>query len=357
MGNLLSMSSEPPAERKRILGAADNTKSPITTNTEPLFLDEGEILKKEQQYPLFKKRITVSVFNVGNRVGAIIIIQRLYRRYRRLRIWHEVSDNMLLIARGQLETLRAQEQTNISAASFRQLLVEGFSASKVCISGALKTVQLRLVLNPEAGECYLTWTPSRKKKPRINLHDIEEVIAVRKEGNPEAPRLSKKVSYRRGVILVCKSYHRGRVVLEVATKRERNILLQGFQQLLSEMASTEPTLDVLGALRNQQPRRQSVMEFFSTTEESQVPAVIIVPDVSSLMPRRGSIAVYRPEALGEDTPSLSEDSRKVPVQDQEAHEMADSVRADAKAIEHFYQTRFDDSPDSARPSRAMEARH
>ncbi|KUF66941.1 hypothetical protein AM587_10016208 [Phytophthora nicotianae] len=322
MGNLLSMSSEPPAERKRILGAADNTKSPITTNTEPLFLDEGEILKKEQQYPLFKKRITyeplafamawVSVFNVGNRVGAIIIIQRLYRRYRRLRIWHEVSDNMLLIARGRLETLRAQEQTNISAASFRQLLVED---------------------------------------------DIEEVIAVRKEGNPEAPRLSKKVSYRRGVILVCKSYHRGRVVLEVATKRERNILLQGFQQLLSEMASTEPTLDVLGALRNQQPRRQSVMEFFSTTEESQVPAVIIVPDVSSLMPRRGSIAVYRPEALGEDTPSLSEDSRKVPVQDQEAHEMADSVRADAKAIEHFYQTRFDDSPDSARPSRAMEARH
>ncbi|KUF90867.1 hypothetical protein AM588_10008217 [Phytophthora nicotianae] len=100
---------------------------------------------------------------------------------------------------------------------------------------------------------------------------------------------------------------------------------------------------------------RTIQRFFGLLPDS--PAMIIVPDVSSLMPRRGSIAVYRPEALGEDTPSLSEDSRKVPVQDQEAHEMADSVRADAKAIEHFYQTRFDDSPDSARPSRAMEARH
>ncbi|KAF1794350.1 hypothetical protein GQ600_13989 [Phytophthora cactorum] len=71
------------------------------------------------------------------------------------------------------------------------------------------------------------------------------------------------------------------------------------------MISTEPTLDDLGALRNQHPRRQT----------------------------------------------RKRDS--------------DSVRADAKAIEHFYQTRFDDSPDNAislpsqssRPSRTMEARH
>ncbi|EEY64360.1 uncharacterized protein PITG_02942 [Phytophthora infestans T30-4] len=212
---------------------------------------------------------------------------------------------MVEIARGRLAVLRAQEETNISAASFRLLLVEGFSASKVCISGALKTIQLRLVRNTEAGECYLTWTPSRKKKPRINLHDIEQVIAIRKEGNSEAPRLSKKVSHRRGIILVCKSYHRGRIVLEVTTKRERNVLLQGFQHLLREIVSTESSLDDIGALRSQQPRRQSTR-----------------------------FCGY-------------------------------SVRADAKAIEHFYQTRFDDSPDSAishpsqssRPSRAMEVRH
>ncbi|KAG2809883.1 hypothetical protein JG687_00009861 [Phytophthora cactorum] len=392
MGSLLSISSSspPPAEQKRILGATENTKSPTAASTEPLFLDEvkakpatwsdeslcrtiqrflgllpdspGEVIKKEQQHPLFRSRSTASVFNVGNRMGAIIVIQRLYRRYLRLRIWHQVSDQMVQIAHGRLAALRAQEQENISSASFRLLLVEGFSASKVCISGALKTIQLRLVLNTEAGECYLTWTPSRKKKPRINLHDIEQVIVVKKEGNPEAPRLSKKVSYRRGIILVCKSYHRGRVVLEVATKRERNILLQGFQQLLSDMISTEPTLDDLGALRNQHPRRQSVIEFFSSSEEPQSSPVSDVStnvDVSSSSPRRGSVAVYRPEALA---PPLSEYSGESPVQEKE---IADSVRADAKAIEHFYQTRFDDSPDNAislpsqssRPSRTMEARH
>ncbi|KAG6972044.1 hypothetical protein JG688_00004158 [Phytophthora aleatoria] len=414
MGSLLSISSSsspPPAEQKRILGATENTKSPTAASTEPLFLDEVKaepatwsdesLCRTIQRFfgllPDSPARRSyqegaaasivqkASVFNVGNRMGAIIVIQRLYRRYLRLRIWHQVSDQMVQIAHGRLAALRAQEQENISSASFRLLLVEGFSASKVCISGALKTIQLRLVLNTEAGECYLTWTPSRKKKPRINLRecrftrvllddgrlnlvcfaledDIEQVIVVKKEGNPEAPRLSKKVSYRRGIILVCKSYHRGRVVLEVATKRERNILLQGFQQLLSDMISTEPTLDDLGALRNQHPRRQSVIEFFSTSEEPQSSPVSDVStnvDVSSSSPRRGSVAVYRPEALA---PPLSEYSGESPVQEKE---ITDSVRADAKAIEHFYQTRFDDSPDNAislpsqssRPSRTMEARH
>lgn len=400
MGNLLSVPPlSPPAEQKRILAATGNSKSPIVLCAEPLFVDEvmaapaswseeslcrtiqrffgllpdspGEVLKKEQQYPLFRRRSTPSVFNVGDRTEANIVIQRVYRRYRRLRTWHQATDHMVEIARGRLAVLRAQEETNISAASFRLLLVEGFSASKVCISGALKTIQLRLVRNTEAGECYLTWTPSRKKKPRINLHDIEQVIAIRKEGNSEAPRLSKKVSHRRGIILVCKSYHRGRIVLEVTTKRERNVLLQGFQHLLREIVSTESSLDDIGALRSQQPRRQSVIEFFGTSEELQSSAVGVTADlranvdVSSSSPRRGSVAVYRPQLLVGDAPLLSKVLGESPAQEQESFELADSVRADAKAIEHFYQTRFDDSPDSAishpsqssRPSRAMEVRH
>ncbi|KAG7379079.1 hypothetical protein PHYPSEUDO_009087 [Phytophthora pseudosyringae] len=380
MGSLMSTSpSPPPAEQKRILGTTENVKSP---STEPLFLDQvkaepaawseesicrtiqrffgllpdspGEVLKKEQQYPLFRRRSAAFMFNVGNRSGAIIVIQRLYRRYRRLQTWHEVSDHMVRLARGRLAAKRALEQQNLSAASFRLLLVGGFPASKVCISGALKTIQLRLVLNAEAGECYLTWTPSRKKKPRINLHDIEQVVAVLKEGNPEVPRLSKKVSYHRGIIIVCKSYHRGRVVLVVATKQERKTLLQGFQQLLSEIVSTEPTLDDLGALRNQHPRRQSVIEFFSTSEEPQLPAGVVIdasinptPNaiVHSLSPRRGSVAIYRPEPLTVGASPPPEDSDDSLVQ--ESFDITDSARADAKAIEHFYQTRFDDSPDSA----------
>ncbi|KAE9118915.1 hypothetical protein PF010_g8048 [Phytophthora fragariae] len=385
MGSLLSKSPPPPApEQKRILSNGNESKPPTC---ESLFLDEvkvepaawseeglcrtiqrffgllpdspGEALKKEQQYPMFTRRSAAFVFNAGNRSGAILVVQRLYRRYRRMRRWHEVSGHMLQLARDRLAAQRTQEQENISAASFRLLLVEGFAASKVCISGALKTIQLRLVLNSEAGECFLTWTPSRKKKPRIDLHDIEHVIPVRKEGNPEAPRLSKKVSYRRGIIIVCRSYHRGRVVLELATKRERNILLQGFERLLGEMISTEPTLDAVGALRNQHPRRQSVIEFFGTSEESLAREISTTDSsahviVTSLSPRRGSVAVYHPET---NAPHLPHDSNTI---------VTDSVRADAKAIEHFYQTRFDESPDNAislppqpsrRSSRGIEARH
>ncbi|KAG2519847.1 hypothetical protein JM16_006945 [Phytophthora kernoviae] len=131
----------------------------------------GEILKKEQQYPLFKHRSPAFVFVVGNRMSAIITIQRLYRRYRRMKNWHNVGDHILQLARAQFAELRAQEEEDISAANFRALLADGFSASKVCISGGLKTIQLRVVLNSEAGECYLTWTPSRKKKPRIDLRE------------------------------------------------------------------------------------------------------------------------------------------------------------------------------------------
>lgn len=263
------------------------------------------------------------VVHVDASLKDIHTIQTFYRRYRRLRMWHEVSAEMVQIVRGPQAEVRAQELEKISAASFRLLLTEGFSANKVCISGALKTIQLRLVVDAKAGECYLTWTPSRKKKPRINLHDVEKVVPVLKEGNPEAPRLSKKLSYRRGIIIVCKTYHRERIVLEAVTKRERHILLQGFQQLLNEMTSARPDLDEIGVIRS--PRRQSVIDYFSTSEEA------LTATVTSLSP----------------PPQVS----------------SGSLRADAKAIEHFYQTRFDDSPnmilpDSTRkPSRAIEARH
>ncbi|KAL3674886.1 hypothetical protein V7S43_000812 [Phytophthora oleae] len=368
MGSLLSTPSPPPAGQKRVFGTDVGPNSPSTVNTEPLFLDEvkaepatwseegicrtiqrflgllpdsmGEVLKNQQQYPVFSQRSAGFVTHVDASSKYIQDIQQFYRRYRRLRIWHEVSDQMVQIVRGRLAAARAQELEKISAASFRLLLCEGFSASKVCISGALKTIQLRLVLNAEAGECYITWTPSRKKKPRINLHDVEQVIPVLKEGNHEAPRLSKKVSSRRGLIIVCKTYHRGRIVLEVATRRERNILLQGFQQLLSEMISSGPTLDDVGAIRN--PRRQSAIDYFRSSEEPQPSVVASSVVLSSLSPRRGSVAF----------PSPPQGS-------------SDSVRADAKAIEHFYQTRFDESPNtilppsesSRRPSRAIEARH
>lgn len=88
------------------------------------------------------------------------------------------------------------------------------------------------------------------------------MVAVQKEGNQVAPRLADKVSHRRGLIIVCKSYHRGRVILEVGSKSERKLLLRGFERLLQEMNHGEPVLDATGTLRKRQPRRQSVAMFF-----------------------------------------------------------------------------------------------
>ncbi|GMF27331.1 unnamed protein product [Phytophthora lilii] len=139
------------------------------------------------------------------------------------------------------------------------------------------------------------------------------------------------------------------------------------------MISTEPTLDEVGALRNQHPRRQSVLEFFSTSEEPGIPLAVAVPDtndsspsvvVTNLSQRRDYVAVYRSEPLVVDAPPHFEQTDDPP-STHESLGLRESARADAKAIEHFYQTRFDDSPDnslslpsqSRRPSRAIEARH
>ncbi|RHY34200.1 hypothetical protein DYB32_001091 [Aphanomyces invadans] len=52
---------------------------------------------------------------------------------------------------------------------FREILKEGFTASKVSVHGNLKTIQLRLVIDTTFDECYLTWTPSKKRDPRVML--------------------------------------------------------------------------------------------------------------------------------------------------------------------------------------------
>jgi hypothetical protein len=103
------------------------------------------------------------------RGAAIVAVQRLYRRYRLLRMWHETALPLLEVAREQLEAQRETEKAEFTVASFRQMLVEGFAANKVAISGELKTIHLRLVANADMEEFYLTWTPSRKRNPRIYL--------------------------------------------------------------------------------------------------------------------------------------------------------------------------------------------
>ncbi|TYZ64974.1 hypothetical protein PybrP1_005766 [[Pythium] brassicae (nom. inval.)] len=268
----------------------------------------AEALKKEQRQPMFQRRPSTFGLDIHMRADVIVAAQRVYRRYRVLSRWHEVAGQVLELARSRLETRRAVEEEQITLANFRALLSAGFSAHKVSITGALKAIQLQLVMDARAEECYLTWSPSRKRMPRIHLHDVEQVVPVLRTGNKHAPRLASKVSHRRGLIIVCKSHHRGRVVLEMAAKRERNLLLCGFERLLDEMNRLEPTLDDAGAIRKRLPRRQSVIEFFEP--ETRPPALTTADS----------------EDVGDEPPSRRGST---------------TAKRDSAAIEQLYATRFD----------------
>lgn len=115
-----------------------------------------------------------------SRSNAIVKVQRAYRRYRILRQWHEIAYPMLELARNQLEEQNAHDDEIELLVNFRDILANGFSAQKVSITGGLKNVQLQLVLQPDKQECYLTWSPSRKRSPRIHLRTFIRYSCIRK---------------------------------------------------------------------------------------------------------------------------------------------------------------------------------
>lgn len=153
-------------------------------------------------------------------------------------------------------------------------------------------------------------------------------------GNKHAPRLANKVSHRRGLIIVCKSHHRGRVVLEMDTKRERNLLLCGFERLLEDMNRLDPTLDSAGAIRKRLPRRQSVIEFFepetrAENEQQTMEQMTNVNKVDELEP-------------------ASEDASPIqaapPVARKSLTTGDGAVKRDSATLENLYATRFDPPP-------------
>ncbi|KAJ0395554.1 hypothetical protein P43SY_011145 [Pythium insidiosum] len=235
-------------------------------------------------------------------------------------------------ARDLIEERAALEEEADMLHNFRQILVSGFSAQKVSVTGALKTVHLQLVFLPEKHDCYLTWSPSRKREPRINLYDIEQIIQVKKEGNAMvAPRLIEKVSHRRGFIIVCKSHHRGRIILQVGSKRERKVLVTGFTRLLEELNRVVPNLDDAGALRKRLPRRQSVIQFFDP-ERTPVETAAPKQEDSS----NGGSSEQDPVEPGNPANVPPPPSPKL----SKRHSM----------ISHFYKTRFDE-PEPKTPTK------
>jgi hypothetical protein len=68
-----------------------------------------------------------------------------------------------------LEIRKAITEEETVLSNFRQILINGFSASKVSHNGKLKPIVFQLVLKTGTEECYLTWKPSKKKNPKIHL--------------------------------------------------------------------------------------------------------------------------------------------------------------------------------------------
>lgn len=170
-----------------------------------------------------------------------------------------------------------------------------------------------------------------------------------KEGNVHAPKLAAKVSHRRGLIIVCKSHHRGRVVLEVGSKHERKLLVQGFACLLEEMNREEPMLDESGALRRRQPRRQSVADFFDVSASAavaQTPPSDVDPSRPTAMSQlfRQTLTASGGGGEGEGAKVLSD----------AADSANDRSPRRRLSIEELYRTRFDPPSPSPSPTLSPE---
>ena len=176
--------------------------------------------------------------------------------------------------------------------------------------------------------------------------EIDEVVAVQKDGTAIASRLAQKVSYRRGLIIRCSTYHRDGIVLELSSTKDRDLLVEGFQKLLSELNQFAPALDKAGAIRKQLPRRKSVVEFFDPERR-----------------RLSSSSSYRldetfpseaPPSPVKETSRLASPVRKTsstrtigpPL---EAPIPEDKTSDPDQDLERFYTTRFD-APQVAKPS-------
>lgn len=153
-------------------------------------------------------------------------------------------------------------------------------------------------------------------------------------GNKHAPRLANKVSHRRGLIIVCKSHHRGRVVLEMDTKRERNLLLCGFERLLEDMNHIDPMLDSAGAIRKRLPRRQSVIEFFDPETRAENKQQTM--DQMTTLSKADELEPASEDASPLQAPAAS------PAVARKSLTMGDgAVKRDSATLENLYATRFD----------------
>jgi hypothetical protein len=214
----------------------------------------------------------------------------------------------------------------------------------------------------------------------ISADDIDQVLEVQKAGNKYP--LAQKVSHRRGAIIICKTYHRGRVILEMNSTMERDLLIHGFNRLLDDLNRFNPTLDDTGALRKRIPRRQSLVEFFDPHADQDNHAIEKEVDRRASLPEteifsQGELSQYgitsidQTENEAQDAAASAEIREEAespivehPIPEKEATEQpkptppagkrGSQFETKTKELEESYETRFDDSLEKPISSRRPE---
>ncbi|OQR93057.1 hypothetical protein ACHHYP_02959 [Achlya hypogyna] len=196
--------------------------------------------------------------------AAARVIQSVLRRAAYRARWRAAVQHFVARLREQARLERARQEELETLAKFRDVLLNGFSAAKVSARGALKNIHMKLVIDDQVDECYLTWTPSVKKVPRLFVHHIDRVVAVTKTDNAGVPpHLLRHVSYRRSLVIHSHANIVSalplRTVLQVGSSKERDLLVKGFTQFISD-SIFQTFMDDSGVLRKDK-RRASITYF------------------------------------------------------------------------------------------------
>ncbi|OQR92156.1 phosphoglycerate mutase family, partial [Thraustotheca clavata] len=335
---------------------------------------ETERRKRQQKHALFVPGVHSQVqFQVVHEAAVIELkaadiatrkIQTFLRRCMYRRRWKEIVGIFLLRLREQarLEKLRDEEANTLCR--FREILINGFSATKVSARGRLKNVQMKLVIDDKFEECYLTWTPSVKKDPRLMIrllyhfslssHScvdlIDKVVPVKKTENENIPSsLLRKINYRRSLIIYGRSILLTklplRTILQIQSSKERDLLVKGFTQFLND-STYQTFMDQSGVLRKD--KRRASITYFRPQEVPPQPkeqlSALERLERAEKMHLRGRASNFGMDLLSDDEDEARKSSSNHSEEDTAAiHPIFQQVEEkEPPPLLKYYTTRYDD---------------
>ena len=188
---------------------------------------------------------------------AVIRIQTFYRVYLiQQRFKRVVYD---IVQRLRREALRVQsiQREEDMLASFRDFLLQGFHASKLSSHGKWKSCSFHLKLDAKQELCYLTWEPSTKIGPKLNMHQIDRVELI---GRRSAVPKLESISRRKSLIIFSKLLPQGSMIIQFDSSRERDLMYKGLTRMVHDIRSASSQMDETGVLRHQS-HKQALLFF------------------------------------------------------------------------------------------------